>query len=149
MVDHGFVRRLVSRSAAMESDMRHLNITDAARRNAREWRRAGAVASIAAIVGLASLNGMAAARAQTLTWGLFQENLPASAVSQTGNCWTQAMVSGRTINGILLAGQLTKQQALEALRSAIGQGTCPDQATDDDDSRHSWRKHNSEGFDKQ
>jgi hypothetical protein len=149
IVNLKFVRRLVSRSAEMESGMRHLDITVAVRRNARELRRAGAATSIAAIVGLAALVGTPAAQAQTLTWGLFQENLPASAVNQTGNCWTQAMVSGDTINGALLAGQLTKLQAREALASAIRQGTCPNQATDDDDYQHSGARHHSEGDYKQ
>jgi len=84
-------------------------------------------ASIAALAGLASLLCSPPAQAQTLTWGVFQENLAPSSANYPGNCWSQAMVTGGTINGVLLQGQLTQQQAQDFLATAISQGACMNQ----------------------
>jgi hypothetical protein len=89
-------------------------------------RRNRLAASIAALAGVASLL-CSPAKAQTMTWGVFQENLAPSAANYPGNCWSQAMVSGGAINGRLLQGQMTQQQAQTFLATAISQGTCMNQ----------------------
>jgi len=96
------------------------------RRDGSKERRWRLTASIAALAGLASLL-CSPARAQTLTWGVYQENLDPSAANYPGNCWSQAMVSGDAINGVLLQGQMTQQQSQDFLATAISQGRCMNQ----------------------
>ena len=91
-----------------------------------QQRRNRLAASIAALAAVASLL-CSPAQAQTMTWGVFQENLAPSAANYPGNCWSQAMVSGGAINGQLLQGQMTQQQAQNYLTTAISQGTCMNQ----------------------
>ena len=93
-------------------------------------QRVRAAALVAAIVGLATLIGTPTARAQTMTWGVFQENLDPSAANYPGNCWSQAMIDGTAINGLLLQGQLTQDQAQNALSTAINRGLCRNQPDD-------------------
>lgn len=83
---------------------------------------------IGAIVALSSVVGGQAAGAQTLTWGIFREN--ASNVSESSrNCWSQAMVSGQTINGEIMAQNLTQQKAEFELQSLAKQGQCAAERT--------------------
>lgn len=118
------VEREAARPAEMEVTMGHADITEAARRSARKRQRCRvAIAAVA----LAGLFGTPTARADTLTWGLFQENLAPSADNYPGNCWSQAMIDGSAINGVLLQGQLTNDQAQAALTSAINSGVCKNQ----------------------
>lgn len=79
--------------------------------------------AIAAIVGMATLIGTSAARAQTLSWGVWRENAPSVPEDQR-NCWSQAMVSGGTINGELIGERSTQQQAENLLRSDAQRGLC-------------------------
>jgi hypothetical protein len=81
-----------------------------------------------AIMALASLAGAPGARAQDYSYGVFRENAPDLPDDQR-NCWTQAMVSGSTINGELLAERLTQQQAEAALRHEARRGVCASERT--------------------
>jgi hypothetical protein len=83
---------------------------------------------IGAIVALATLNGAPAAGAQSLTWGVFREN--ATNVSESArNCWSQAMVSGLTINGEVMAQNLTEHRAELELESLAKRGLCAAERT--------------------
>ena len=62
------------------------------------------------------------------TYGVFRENLPNSPVNQR-NCWTQAMVSGQTINGEVIASGLTQPQAAQQLTQLGNSGLCANQRT--------------------
>jgi hypothetical protein len=78
---------------------------------------------IGAIVAVANVVGIHAAGAQTLTWGIFREN--ATDITESArNCWTQAMVSGSTINGELMEQGLTQQKAQFELQKLARQGQC-------------------------
>ena len=81
---------------------------------------------IVAIVGIAALSGSPAAQAQNYTWGVFRENV-LNVPDNLRNCWTQAMVSGQTINGELIAERLTQQQAQVALTREARKGLCASQ----------------------
>ena len=105
----------------------HVDTTNTGKRGAMERRRDRLTTSTAALAGLTMLLWLPAAHAQTMTWGVFQENLAPSAANYPGNCWSQAMVSGNAINGALLQGQLTQQQAQDFLATAISQGRCMNQ----------------------
>lgn len=83
---------------------------------------------IGALVALASLSGVPAAGAQSLTWGVFRENANSIAESQR-NCWSQAMVSGQTINGELMAQNLTEARAQLKLQELGKRGLCASQRT--------------------
>lgn len=83
---------------------------------------------IGAIVALANVVGGHGAGADTLTWGIFREN--ASDVSQSlRNCWAQAMVSGETINGEIMAQNLTEQRAQAKLQDFAKRGQCAAERT--------------------
>jgi hypothetical protein len=112
----------------MEIHLMHVNTVNAGRSSVWRLRRNRVALSIAALVQLTVLIGSPAAQAQTMTWGVFQENVAPAAANYPGNCWSQAMVSGDRINGALLQGQLTQQQAQNFLETAIGQGTCMNQS---------------------
>ena len=103
------------------------NTMSAERRGGSGPRRYRLAASIASLAVLANLLCSPEAQAQTLMWGVFQESLDPSAANYPGNCWSQAMVSGGAINGVLLQGQLTQPQAQSFLATAISQGTCMNQ----------------------
>lgn len=60
---------------------------------------------------------------QNYTWGVFRENADMLPVNQR-NCWTQAMVSGSTINGELLAEQITQAAAEKTMRREARHGSC-------------------------
>ena len=111
----------------MEINLIQVDMMNAARRDGLKQGRVRLAGPIAALAGLASLLCSPAAQAQTMTWGVFQENLAPSATNYPGNCWSQAMVSGGAINGVLLQGQMTQQQAQSFLATAISQGTCMNQ----------------------
>jgi hypothetical protein len=83
---------------------------------------------IGAAVALATVIGAQAAAAQTLTWGVFRENAP-SIAENLRNCWAQAMVSGQTINGEVMAQNLTAQKAQSELVKLAKQGLCAAQRT--------------------
>ncbi len=68
------------------------------------------------------------ADAQTLTGGIFRENATDISESQR-NCWTQAMVSGQTINGEIMAQNLTEQKAQFELQSLAKRGLCAAERT--------------------
>ena len=78
---------------------------------------------IGAIAALATVIGAHAAAAQTLTWGVFRENADSIDESQR-NCWSQAMISGQTINGELMAQNLSQQDAATQLQTLAAQGAC-------------------------
>jgi hypothetical protein len=84
---------------------------------------------IGAIVALTSVFGAQSAGADTLTWGVFRENA-ADISDASRNCWTQAMVSGQTINGELLAQNLTQEKAAIELQKLARQGQCAAERTD-------------------
>jgi hypothetical protein len=83
---------------------------------------------IGATAALATVIGAQAASAQTLTWGIFRENA-ASITESLRNCWAQAMVSGQTINGELMAQNLTEQKAQSELLKLAKQGQCAAERT--------------------
>ena len=83
---------------------------------------------IGAIAALATMIGAQSAAAQTLTWGIFRENA-ASIAENLRNCWAQAMVSGQTINGELMAQNLTEQKAQSELLKLAKQGVCAAERT--------------------
>lgn len=63
------------------------------------------------------------------TYGVFREvnaNVPVGEL----NCWTQAMVSGSTINGELLAQRATQRQAEWTLRYYARQGACANEVAE-------------------
>jgi hypothetical protein len=109
--------------------------------------------TLAAIVAVAGLIGTPAAWAQNYSWGVFRENVP-NAPDDQRNCWTQAMVSGGTINGELLSQSATQQQAEAALQLDARKGLCASQRTtkswsarqerdtDPDWTNHDWSRHN-------
>ena len=78
---------------------------------------------IGVIAALATVIGAHAAAAQTLTWGVFRENAFNIDESQR-NCWTQAMISGLTINGELMVQNLTQDDAAVQLQTLATQGQC-------------------------
>jgi hypothetical protein len=83
-----------------------------------------------AMVGFAILIGSGAG-AQTLEYGVFRENAP-ELPDGDRNCWVQAMVSGSTINGELLAERITQSQAQCFLRRSTRRGVCASQRTSND-----------------
>ena len=83
---------------------------------------------IGAIVALANVVGGNAAGAGTMTWGIFRENATNIAESLR-NCWAQAMVSGQTINGEIMAQNLTQQRAEIELQSLAKRGLCAAERT--------------------
>jgi hypothetical protein len=83
---------------------------------------------IGAIAALAIVIGAHAAAAQTLTWGIFRENAP-DVTESLRNCWTQAMVSGQTINGEVMAQNLTQKKAETELLRMATQGLCAAERT--------------------
>jgi hypothetical protein len=106
---------------------------------------------IGAIVALANVIGAQSAGAQTLTWGIFREN--ATDVSESlRNCWTQAMVSGQTINGELMAQNLTERQAEFQLQKFARLGTCAAERSSQNWSArgeghdHSWQAGNNGSY---
>jgi hypothetical protein len=78
---------------------------------------------IGAIAALVTVIGAHAAAAQTLTWGIFRENAFNLNESER-NCWTQAMISGLTINGELMVQNLTQDDAATQLQTLATQGQC-------------------------
>ena len=76
----------------------------------------------------ASMWGGPALSQSILTYGVFRENLPNSPVNQR-NCWSQAMVSGLTINGEVVASGLTQAQAAQQLTQLGNTGLCANQRT--------------------
>ena len=108
--------------------------------------------TLAAIVAAAGLIGTPVASAQDYSWGVFREYV-SNAPDDQRNCWTQAMVSGETINGELLAERLTQQQAEFALVREARKGLCARQRTsagwsarqekDPDWSDTNWSNHNA------
>jgi hypothetical protein len=83
---------------------------------------------IGAIVALATVIGGQAAGADTLTWGIFREN--ATSISESlRNCWAQAMVSGQTINGEVMAENLSQQKAEVELQRLAKKGQCAAERT--------------------
>jgi hypothetical protein len=90
--------------------------------------------AIGAVVGMATLIGTSGGWAQTptptptYTYGVFRENV-ANVPDDQRNCWVQAMVSGDTINGELLAERLTQQQAEDTLQRDAHRGFCASQRT--------------------
>jgi hypothetical protein len=64
--------------------------------------------------------------AVNVTFGVFRENLPDTPVSQR-NCWVQAMISGATINGELLASRVVYAQAQCVLTLMTRRGLCANQ----------------------
>jgi hypothetical protein len=83
---------------------------------------------IAAALSIMTLCGTPVGLAQGLTWGVFRENADSIPVNQR-NCWSQAMVSGQTINGEVLAQGLTREQAAFTLRRDSRHGLCASQRT--------------------
>lgn len=61
-----------------------------------------------------------------IMYGVFRENNTEIASGQR-NCWAQAMVSGSTINGELLAERLTEKQAETTLQRYASLGRCANQ----------------------
>jgi hypothetical protein len=82
------------------------------------------------MAGFAVLTGSGAG-AQTLQYGVFRENAPAIPEGER-NCWVQAMVSGSTINGELLAERINQSQAQCFLRRSTQRGVCASQRTSND-----------------
>ena len=82
--------------------------------------------SFAAIA--ASFWGGPALSQTSFTYGVFRENLPASPVNER-NCWSQAMVSGGTINGEVIASGLTEAEAAQQLMQLGNSGLCANQRT--------------------
>jgi hypothetical protein len=83
---------------------------------------------IAAIVALANVVGAQSAGSQTLTWGVFRENATNVAESSR-NCWVQAMVSGLTINGEVMAQRLSQEKAEAELQSLAKREQCAAERT--------------------
>lgn len=83
---------------------------------------------IGTIAVLASVIGAPPAGAQSLTWGVFREN--ADNVSEASrNCWIQAMVSGQSINGEVMAQNLTEPKAELKLQEFAKRGLCAAERT--------------------
>jgi hypothetical protein len=87
----------------------------------------GAIVALTSVFGAQAASAQTAdaqtADAQTLTWGIFREN--AADISESlRNCWTQAMVSGQTINGELMEQNLTERKAQFDLQSLARRGLC-------------------------
>ncbi len=61
-----------------------------------------------------------------MMYGVFRENNTNVPTGQR-NCWAQAMVSGSTINGELLAERLTEKQAETTLQQYSNRGRCTSQ----------------------
>lgn len=57
------------------------------------------------------------------TWGVFRENVQGVHDSQK-NCWSQAMITGQTINGEVLNSGLTEAQAAARLSDHARRGQC-------------------------
>jgi hypothetical protein len=93
-----------------------------------EGRKMFRTIKIGAIVALANVVGAQSAGSATLTWGIFRENAPNISESLR-NCWTQAMVSGQTINGEIMAQNLTEQKAQLELQSFAKRGECAAERT--------------------
>jgi hypothetical protein len=93
-----------------------------------EGRKMLRTIKIGAIVALTSVVGNHASGTGTLTWGIFRENATNVPESQR-NCWTQAMVSGSTINGELMAQRLTETKAQTDLQRLAQQGQCAAERT--------------------
>jgi hypothetical protein len=72
--------------------------------------------------------GRSGGQGQTMTWGVFRENAN-NEVESARNCWSQAMVTGSTINGEVLAERLTEQKAQDALQSLARRGLCAAERT--------------------
>jgi len=81
------------------------------------------IVKIGALVALATVIGAPAAGAQSLTWGVFRENAGNVSENQR-NCWSQAMVSGQTINGEVLRQNLTEDKAQRELKDLSRRGLC-------------------------
>jgi hypothetical protein len=83
---------------------------------------------IGAIVTLANVMGAQSAGAENLTWGVFRETAPNVSEAQR-NCWSQAMVTGLTINGEVLAEHLTQEKAELELQKLAKRGLCAAERT--------------------
>ena len=83
---------------------------------------------IGAIVVLVNLVGPRSAGAETMTWGVFRENATNVSESQR-NCWSQAMVSGLTINGEIMAQNLSQEKSEAELQRLAKRGLCAAERT--------------------
>jgi hypothetical protein len=83
---------------------------------------------IGAIIVLANVIGAQSVGAESLTWGVFRENAP-DVSENLRNCWSQAMVSGLTINGELMAQHLSQDKAQAELQRLAKQGLCAAERT--------------------
>ena len=81
---------------------------------------------IGAFVGMAALLGTPAAWSESVTYGVFRENVP-NVPDDQRNCWAQAMVAGQTINGEVIAERLTQKQAESRLQRDAQRGVCANQ----------------------
>jgi hypothetical protein len=63
-----------------------------------------------------------------MTWGVYRENAP-NVSENLRNCWAQAMVSGSTINGELMAQKLSQVKAQAELQRLATQGLCAAERT--------------------
>ena len=104
------------------------------------------VLKIGATAVLATAMGTQVVDAQTLTWGVFRENAPGVA-ENLRNCWAQAMVSGQTINGEVMAQNLTSQKAQSELVKLAKQGLCAAQRTSTTWSARTEKQSGSGDFD--
>jgi hypothetical protein len=82
------------------------------------------ILKIVTIVGLGAWFALPAF-AQVMAWGVFREVL-ADAPLTSLHCWSQAMISGQTINGELMTTTATQDDAVATVNWAKDQGLCLD-----------------------
>jgi hypothetical protein len=85
----------------------------------------GAIVVMVTVVGAPAANAADrdSSGQQTQTWGVFRERADRLNEDQR-NCWAQAMVSGQTINGEIMAERVTEQKAQNELVRLAQRGLC-------------------------